>query len=112
MSTPAALGGPSERPQRRRHRMARHPAELGSQTAIMDRGQTTPLDHIFIVCHNRTISSVSDVNNVGTSVSTRARARGVGPCGEGGTSHSTDDGVVRGADARVKAKEGVRLCLR
>ncbi|KAJ1217217.1 hypothetical protein NDU88_004812 [Pleurodeles waltl] len=42
MSAPAALGGPSERPQCRRHRhVARRRAELGSQAAIMDRGQTT-----------------------------------------------------------------------
>ncbi|KAJ1200137.1 hypothetical protein NDU88_003964 [Pleurodeles waltl] len=41
MSAPAALEGPSERPQCRR-RVARRRAELGSQAAIMDRGQTTP----------------------------------------------------------------------
>ncbi|KAJ1207900.1 hypothetical protein NDU88_003290 [Pleurodeles waltl] len=41
MSAPAALGGPSEHPQRHR-RVARRRAELCSQAAIMDRGQTTP----------------------------------------------------------------------
>ncbi|KAJ1191430.1 hypothetical protein NDU88_000746 [Pleurodeles waltl] len=42
-SAPAAFGGPMEHLQRRRHRrVARHCAELGSQAAIMDRGQTTP----------------------------------------------------------------------
>ncbi|KAJ1117672.1 hypothetical protein NDU88_005869 [Pleurodeles waltl] len=48
MSAPAAFGGPVERLQRRRHRrVARHHAELGSQAAIMDRGQTTPPSSCF-----------------------------------------------------------------
>ncbi|KAJ1188192.1 hypothetical protein NDU88_004955 [Pleurodeles waltl] len=41
MSAPAAFGGLLERLQRHR-RVARRRAELGSQAAIMDRGQTTP----------------------------------------------------------------------
>ncbi|KAJ1156907.1 hypothetical protein NDU88_009624 [Pleurodeles waltl] len=41
MPAPAAFGGPLVRLQSRR-RVARCRAELGSQAAIMDRGQTTP----------------------------------------------------------------------
>ncbi|KAJ1148660.1 hypothetical protein NDU88_001488 [Pleurodeles waltl] len=55
MSAPAALGGPSERPLHRRHRrVARRRAELGSQAAIMDRGQTTP--RLWCSCNGPTAS--------------------------------------------------------